>query len=752
MSDEDKPLEFSAFDLMPDWAQESPSSPSKERSARRSDGADDERGKGRRDDRRGGRHDGRRGGRPDGRRGGGDRRGGGRDFGGGDRRGGNRRGGPHRGGRRDDRRERREEEPLPPGITAKLEPTEATVQNLSKHIRETLRAFPLADLAKMILKGRDRYQIRFETDENVSNLFRCKSDNSLWMSREEAVNHILNSKALENYYAVEEVDVGAPSGNFTQIAVCGMSGEILGPPNHHEYQRNVIQLHAQRFANMPIEKFKSRIVMESGEEILKKWKEQVSKKKQYRVKRGDADTVAEEEPGEVGSSESEESVDSRSDSAATEAGDESKEAAGEAPDAEEAASGEPAPEGEEEQEETEADEPEEAGAEDTSGNVAEATEDVAAESEGSEEPDGESGDAAEVEGGGDAEDAEAEAGEEEGQPGEEDADSAAEGSEESGGSEDAPAADEGPAIGSREELARHFRENFAEEAIEEASTAVVSGDISARDLSRGLLAHLKQESEKLRKGFPLPMIQALCSEFEKEGLRFFKRGKKALHVSAVRPRPINESVSFTDQVQAIVDQVVSRSSTKVMDLLDELADDFTPPEKNAPTDRVELTDGAKAVLKDLRWLTSEGYLIEFPDTRLVLGKNPASGNQPPAKKKGAEAKKKAASRKSDQDSGPAKEEAPTDAPEGKEKEADAVPPGDADAGGEEETPKAETVAPVEEGTEKEKEPEAEAGAEAKEETEHSDESVAGGEKTGSEDPGASTEEASDENEDDSRRM
>ena len=209
------------------------------------------------------------------------------------------RGGDRRGGDRRGRDDRPRYEPLK-GVKTKFEPTEAAVKGLSKHIRETLRAFPIADLAKMILKGRDRYQVRFEADENGPQLFQCKDDGSVWLTREEAISHLLAEGALEKFYDVDEVDIGAPSGNFAQIAVCGMSGTLLGPPNHHEYQRNVMRLHAEKFSNMSLERFKSCIEMQSDEEVIEKWKESVSKQKQYRLK---SDKPAEEEKVETVSAE-----------------------------------------------------------------------------------------------------------------------------------------------------------------------------------------------------------------------------------------------------------------------------------------------------------------------------------------------------------------------------------------------------------------------------------------------------------------
>ena len=54
----------------------------------------------------------------------------------------------------------------------------------------------------------------------------------------------------------------------------------------------------------------------------------------------------------------------------------------------------------------------------------------------------------------------------------------------------------GAILKSAEELARHFREHFAAEAVKETAKALVPGYIQGRDLSRGLLVHLKQESDK----------------------------------------------------------------------------------------------------------------------------------------------------------------------------------------------------------------------------------------------------------------
>lgn len=459
------------------------------------------------------------------------------------------------------------------GIRAVIEPSKPAIEGLTKHIKETLRAFPMADLAKMILNGRERYQVRFTAQED-RRLYRCPADGSVWLSREEAVSHFLNSPAIEKYYLAEDVEVGAPTGNFTVVAVCGLSGTILGPPNHHEYQRNIARLHQERFSHMSLERYKSRIGMESGEEVIERWKEQVSQVRHYRLK---SDLVVPEV---------------------------------------EVASAEPAPpEGDVEEVPTEGNE-----------EVAEATEvseAATAEVESEESP-------VAVE--------EVIASDESDSPAVDEVPSPSDVAL----ADEAPAAEkpktDGLVIKSIEELTRHFRQNYADKAVREVKEAIIPGDIPGKMLSPGLLAHLRQEGERLRRGFPLELIQKLCRDLEKKGLKFFKRGKKSLHVSAVRPKELDPAVTLTSQIQQIVDFVIATPKTTVTAMLEALVPDFKKPENTAgeaATEVIELSEDAKTALKHLRWLTSEGYVLEFPDTSLAIGRVPqkeAADKQAPKKK------------------------------------------------------------------------------------------------------------------------
>jgi hypothetical protein len=60
-----------------------------------------------------------------------------------------------------------------------------------------------------------------------------------------------------------------------------MSGVILGPPNHHDYQNQLRKLHAERYSRLPFEVYKARVKIVRDEEVVKKWVDDQSWKTEY---------------------------------------------------------------------------------------------------------------------------------------------------------------------------------------------------------------------------------------------------------------------------------------------------------------------------------------------------------------------------------------------------------------------------------------------------------------------------------------
>ena len=243
-------------------------------------------GAGRRDS---GPRDDRRGPRPP-RREGGERR----DSGRGPRRDGQGQGArpPRAGGpRRDDRRdfgrrdESREQAPPLPEINVALVPDERGVESMARQVKMTGRAFPLFDIAFLVIQKPERYAIRFATKKNAEGkvaqpMFLCALDETLWLSEDEAVAHIL-ARHFATFYQAEKTAAEPPKGVYTFVGQCGLSGVVLGPPNHHDYQNQLRKLHAERFARMPFEAFKARVKIVRDEAVVKQWVEEQSWKTEY---------------------------------------------------------------------------------------------------------------------------------------------------------------------------------------------------------------------------------------------------------------------------------------------------------------------------------------------------------------------------------------------------------------------------------------------------------------------------------------
>ncbi len=190
--------------------------------------------------------------------------------------------------RRDDRGERRERSAPPaplPEIAVTFLPDENGVDSLARQIKMAGRAYPLFQIAQIVLVKPERYAVQLAVKKNADGtvkqpLFVCALDDTPWLSEDEAVAHVLKVH-FATFYQAERTATEPPKGKYTFVAQCGMSGVILGPPNYHDYQNQLRKLHAERFSRMPFEVFKARVKIVRDEEVVKKWIEEQSFTTEY---------------------------------------------------------------------------------------------------------------------------------------------------------------------------------------------------------------------------------------------------------------------------------------------------------------------------------------------------------------------------------------------------------------------------------------------------------------------------------------
>lgn len=159
------------------------------------------------------------------------------------------------------------------------------VQSLVRQIRLSGRAFPLFEVAGLVLQKPDRYEVALKVQKGKNGqplqpLFVCSLDDTVWTSEQEAARHILK-RHFDTFYQTNKIPCDPPKGTYTFVAQCGMSGEVLGPPNYHGYQDRLRELHAQRYRRMPFEAYKARVRIVKDEEIVKQWIEAQSFKFEF---------------------------------------------------------------------------------------------------------------------------------------------------------------------------------------------------------------------------------------------------------------------------------------------------------------------------------------------------------------------------------------------------------------------------------------------------------------------------------------
>ncbi len=186
-----------------------------------------------------------------------------------------------------DKRGSKPRRPQAPQLDIKVDfvPDTQGVESIAKEIRLTGRAYPLFQIALLVLDRPARFMVNLRAikkpgGEVAQRLFACKLDDTVWLTQEQGLRHTLD-RHFDQFYSTNKIEVDAPKGNFTFVAQCGVTSEYLGPPNHHDYQKKLVSFHAERMSRMPFEKFKSRIRILKEEEAINAWIEQSKWKTEF---------------------------------------------------------------------------------------------------------------------------------------------------------------------------------------------------------------------------------------------------------------------------------------------------------------------------------------------------------------------------------------------------------------------------------------------------------------------------------------
>lgn len=175
-----------------------------------------------------------------------------------------------------------------PYFSATFYPEDSSFNALAKTIRASCRTVELFEIARTVVGKNDRFIVvltRKAAEEGKQPIYLAVPDGMPFESEEDAVNHVM-AHHLDRFFVTEEVEVDPPKGNFQVINKCGLTGELLGPPNYHRYNQIVQQHFAAKIKRMPLEAFRARIESVRDPEVVTQWLEQMKKITRYTWKTG----------------------------------------------------------------------------------------------------------------------------------------------------------------------------------------------------------------------------------------------------------------------------------------------------------------------------------------------------------------------------------------------------------------------------------------------------------------------------------
>lgn len=169
---------------------------------------------------------------------------------------------------------------------------------------------------------------------------------------------------------------------------------------------------------------------------------------------------------------------------------------------------------------------------------------------------------------------------------------------------------------------RHFRQKYLPELIRELPEVTIDG-VTSRQLPDRGLGRVIEDAWASEIRSPSKMMQELAAGLRQAGLNIFRHRRGMLYVSPIRARVFgHEQASVSASINAMLEKIGATPGIARKLLAEQLA----------PVD-ADVADAERAkrtLVTDLRWLISEGYVIEFNDGSLDLPRPKAAPAVPAA--------------------------------------------------------------------------------------------------------------------------
>jgi len=173
--------------------------------------------------------------------------------------------------------------PLPP-IAVRFLPRVSAFENVVAQIKSGSVAYSLFALARLFLEKATRHDVQL-TAPPESPLFQLGENGAVSVDRQFLERNAFRF-TQNDFYKIDITETEPLKGNFTNVARCRLSGMLLGPTNHHDYQRRLRNLYEQRFSRrMSFADYQRQIQIVTDPAEIEKWKEDARKVTTYSTSR-----------------------------------------------------------------------------------------------------------------------------------------------------------------------------------------------------------------------------------------------------------------------------------------------------------------------------------------------------------------------------------------------------------------------------------------------------------------------------------
>jgi len=184
------------------------------------------------------------------------------------------------------RRERRDDfkrkpmEEFKPSFEVKIYPQDDAFDFLVKRLRSNFKTYQLFEITRLILEKADRFVAAIEPIKSDSGdkklIYFSTKDGIPFSDEESALDHFLENN-LEDYFDIEAVEVGAPTGNFNLIYRCPFTGTLISPPNFHRFQELLKLHHRRKIKNLSLSDYQNKLESVNDEAAINEWIEAMKK-------------------------------------------------------------------------------------------------------------------------------------------------------------------------------------------------------------------------------------------------------------------------------------------------------------------------------------------------------------------------------------------------------------------------------------------------------------------------------------------